>query len=331
MLAECPKFIGAGGEYADQGTLRHHALTELWDGKDFALLDLPEDQQDGVRWACDYIRLHAPLADYPIYFERQMSFVAPDGTAQDGTPDVVCGLDIFDLKWRERDYKSQMAAYAMMIMSSGPGYATVRVHVLYGESQRAEVLEFTHSTALATVRAVYDRVNNPGAQPTPCDYCGWCASAPTCPALLLRANAIAAGRPDWELEQYHASKIETAEQAGKFLRLVRRIAKWCESGEYHIKEMVEKQGIIPEGFETKTRRGNRFIPSVSSAFPLSTLPQEEFLHACSVSFTDLVETYSVFHSVSKSTAEKELEHKLGEALTRKKSSQSLVEIKPKKD
>lgn len=331
MLSECPKFIGAGGEFADQGTLRHHALSELWEERDFALLDLPEEQQDGVRWACDYIRLHAPISDYPIFFERKMSFVAPDESVQEGTPDVVCGWDVFDLKWRERDYTAQMAAYALLILHSGPGHATVRVHVLYGEPQRAEVLEFTHSTALATIRAVYDQVNDPAAQPTPCDYCGWCKSAPTCPALLARANAIAARRPDWELDQYHASQIEGAVQAGKALRLARRIAKWAEAVEHFCKDMVEKQGVIPEGFETKTRRGNRYIPSVSSAFPLSTLPQEEFLRACSVSFTDLVETYASFHSVPKTTAEKELERKLGEALTRKKSSQSLVEIKPKKD
>jgi hypothetical protein len=328
MLAQCPKFAGTGGEFAEAGTARHNALSEFMRDDSRLLLDeLEEEQRDAVIWAAEYIRMVAPMADHPIDFERTLSFTAPDFTEQPGTPDVVCHNHIFDLKWRWRDYTAQMAAYALMLIDKG--HAEVKCHLLFGENQTKQILTFDRTSALAVIEPIYAQVSDTGSQPKPCDYCGWCSRSATCPALTKQANAIAAGREDWELEQYHASKIDDPAEMAKALRLARAVIKWAEAIEHHAKEMAVKQGLTLPGFETKTRRGNRYIPSVIEAFPLSGLPQPEFLAACSVSFTDLVERYAAFHSTPKAASERELERKLGSALTRKNSSISLVEKKEK--
>jgi hypothetical protein len=94
--------------------------------------------------------------------------------------------------------------------------------------------------------------------------------------------------------------------------------------------MALKKGTVPVGFKLHTRRGKRKITSVIEAFPRCGLPQETFLAACEISFSSLVSAYKDFHKFPEAASERDIEQKLGELLTRNNSSQSLVEIKPKK-
>ena len=332
FLAQCPCWEsseGTGARDKDAGTLRHSLLKTMLDNPDqkqFAVEGLEPADVESVEWAAEYVRCHAPMSDHPLRVEYHVNPMDAEFKPlfeHGGTLDVACGNVLFDLKWRERDYGAQMAAYALDMFQEH-GFEEIIVHLLFGESKRAQVLKFTEAEALALVNGIIAKVNDPNKKPTPCDYCGWCSRRTTCPALLERANAVVAGRDDWKLDQWHASKIENAEQMGKALRLARQLSDWCESIEHHAKEMALKQGQIPVGFKVQTRQGNRFVSSVTDAFPLVGLPQAEFLKACDVKPSSLFEAYAAFNGLKKATAEKEVERKLGDKMQRKPSTVSLV-------
>jgi hypothetical protein len=329
-LSACPCFIGDGGNAdTERGTKRHELFS--------ALLSHPEQEPtipdgldeadiDGVKWAADYVRMHAPMSDYPLRLEYHVNPLTETFDPlfeRGGRLDAACGNHLFDLKWRRYDYRAQMCAYALDLFDEF-GFATVHVHLLFAESQRAEHFEITETEARQEVDKIICSVLDPNSKPRACDYCGWCANSVTCPVNADRVNAIAAGREDWALEQYHASKIEDPVEMGKALRLARQIADWCESVEHHALNMALKQGKVPGGFALKTRQGNRFISDLSGAFGAAGLPQPDFLKACECKLSRLTETYAAFHVLKKATAEREVCRKLGDLVQRKPSTQYLT-------
>jgi hypothetical protein len=334
MLAACPKWITDGDTVATSaGTNRHAALHAILTQEPTSdppneYLALDDSDRESVQWAADYVRLKAPMSEYPLECERKDFFVGPDFTRIEGTPDVVCGNHVFDLKSRQRDYTAQMAAYSLMRFERLPGAESVTVHLMYTESRRVQVLEFDREAAEAIVQRIQESVTAPEAGYTPCDYCGWCGARITCPALVARAGAVANGREDWHLEQYHSSQIDDPAEMGKALRMARHLADWCEAVEHRAKEMAIKDGKVPVGFKIQTRQGNRFIPDIKAAFAVAGLPQDEFLAACDVKFSALVDRHAAINGMKKAPAEREMERRLGDALQRKSPSVSLVAEKP---
>lgn len=347
MLAACPKWESAGGN-ADTtaGTDRHalyanrllraqlspdsspEAIAKHDAEAEAIKARLSEADIDGVEWAVAYTQTKAP-SEHHMRIEYHVNPLDSEFYPlfeNGGTLDVACGPVLFDLKWRERDYGAQMAAYALDIFQEF-GFSEIEVHLLFAESKRAQVFKFTEAEAATLVNNIVAAVKSPDAKAAPCDYCAWCARQLTCPAKLERVNAVIAGRDDWKLEQYHVSKIETAEEMGKALRLARQIADWAESVEFYAREMLIKKGITPTGFESKSRQGNRFITSVTDAFSRLGIPQETFLAACEIKPSAAFEAYAAFNGLKKATAEKEAERKLGDVIQRKPSTVSLVATK----
>lgn len=290
-------------------------------------LNLDDEQMDGVKWAEEYIRLHAPTTDHPIICERKREWTGPDFSDREGTPDVTCGNHIFDLKWRKRDYDAQMADYALAVMEEG-GFESVTVHLLYGAFKQVEVIHFDMASASLIVFRILEAANDPEAKPTPCDYCGWCAKRLTCSALWDRANAVVDNREDWSLENYHPSEILTAEEMGKALRLAKALKVLVESIEHHARELA-RNGIIAEGFKVQERKGNRFIASIMDAYSKAGIEQSDFLSACEIKFSSLVELHAAKEGIKKAAAEREMERRLGEVIQRKQSTVSLVSVKDK--
>lgn len=327
-LAQCPKFESGGtSDFAEAGTARHHALSAMLMNNDeslaFALPD--ESERDAVIWAADYIRLKAPTTDYPLRCEEKREWTGPDFSDREGTPDVTCGNHIFDLKWRRRDYTAQMADYALAVMEH-VCFESVTIHILYGAFKQIEVIQLDYATASRIVLDILTRANDPKSEPNPCDYCGWCAKRLTCNALLNRVNTVVENREDWRLASYHSSEILTAEEMGKALRLAKALGAWCEAVEHHAREMA-RNGIVPEGFKVQERKGNRFIASITEAYSRSGLSQEDFIAACEIKFSSLVELYAAQNGLKKAAAEREMERKLGEVVQRKNSTVSLVSVK----
>lgn len=306
-------------EQKQAGTLRHEALAAYLSGTEGWDANLDEHDAEGVAWAGEYIRCHAPMSEHPLQIEEKRTALTDSWEEITGTPDVTCGFALFDLKGRSIDtYAPQMAAYALMT-----GFAVVNVHVLYATEKKAKTWRIGRAAAMEVVERIIAKASDPNRQPTACDWCGWCSKRLTCPSVLKGVNAVVAARDDWYLDTYHSTEIETAEQMGKALTIARRLNEWCEAVEHHAREMVTKKGMVPTGFEVKTRRGSREIASVADAFGLAGLPQEAFLKACQVKFSKLVEVTAEFHGMKKAQAERDLDTKLASVIERKPSTQFL--------
>jgi len=349
MLAQCPKFesapstpnettegmtsvkgtpAGLRSEFIDQGLARHKAIATYLAGDEKSLDAFKDDERDNLIWAADYIKMVAPLRDHPLIIEKQRKAVLPNGQPIQGTPDIVCGDHVFDLKWRPRDYKPQMACYAWFVLDEGV-FHEVKAHLLFAQLQTHRVLRFDADSAWATIKPILEGVTAPFAVATPCTFCGWCAKKTTCEALTQQVNIALKSNPEWDLAQWHSSEMKTAQEMGLALKIARTLADWCESVEFHAKEMATKQGIVATGFSLKSRQGNRFIEDVAAAFQRANLPQDEFLKACSVKPKSLFDLYGAFHGLKKAAAEREVAQRLGEIIQRKDPIKMLVQEEQK--
>lgn len=364
ILAQCPQFASAGGSaYTEAGTLRHKAVEALFRAElniadeDYERLrsdilnDLESEDREAVEWASDYIKIHAPAADYPMLFERRVSpigddfqplfrrRISPEGEdfkaefEDGGTLDLECGPELFDFKSRPRDYWPQLAAYALALIQEH-GYAEVRCHVLFMVTRSYEVRVLTEADCWALITPIMENAGK--GEANPCDYCGWCAKQLTCPAKLKQVNAVVAGREDWALEQYHASQIQTPEEMGKALTLARSLNKWCEAVEHFAKEMVQKQGAVPAGYEVKPSKGKAYIADTAEAFRLAGLEQDTFLKCCDVwqntskKYPDklgLADALAQRDGIAKSRAAKIIKEKLSPVIMTGKDGIKLVPIK----
>jgi hypothetical protein len=336
-LAKCAQFIGGEGgrDLADRGILRHKYFAALLKSEAVTICDqLTDEERDGVAWAVDYVRSHANMSSWPLEIESKLKWDGADFEPRRGTADVKCGNEIFDLKWEVYDYEAQMADYACGLLQRG--HSMVTTHLLFAKRKSFQIQAWTQENAEKLVGEILKRAGK--ADATPCEYCGWCARQMTCPALTAKANEIASVRENvdeadkeafdrWLQDGAHASSLEDEAVAGRVLRIAREIKGWCESVEHHAKELAEKRGIVPSGFKIQSRQGNRFVRSVAEAYPLSGLPQTEFLAACEVKLSTLSEAYAAFHQLKKAQAERDLTGKLGDVIQRKASTISLVEEK----
>jgi hypothetical protein len=308
MLDECPKWEASeqiGQEWKQAGTDRHELCAAFLRGGEKALFCVDADEAEKVRWACKYVLDHAPISDFPLRIEETRKLIGPDFTElMQGTPDVTCGQHLFDFKSRERGYFLQMAAYSLMVMEEA-GFEYITVHLLFQETGRPRVYIISRRDAWKAITDVIAKVESADAKPSVCEYCSWCRHHLTCPAVLERVEAVARGR-EWEPSSYHASEINTAPEMGKALTLARQMAKWAKAVEFHAKEMAVKMGIVPAGFELKSRSGGSYIADVSAAFGLANLPQAEFMRACGLRINTskskkdqvgIVEIYHKFHGI----------------------------------
>lgn len=344
-LAQCPCFESGSSEYAEDGTERHHALSEHFAGDDSRLEMLDDDQVDAVRWAAEYIKVNAPMLDHRIDFEKKLKvqddslgFEDDDLANMVGTPDVVCGNHLFDLKWRERDYTAQMAAYVWMICGQGETNGPIKVHLLFGANKRAEVFTIDWRSAADIVIPIAARARNPERTPVLCDYCNWCAVKLTCPALKVRVDAVVSARPDWALEGYDTVFMTDGPEMAKALRIARKLKAWCEAVEWRAKELWTKEGVQIPGFELKERQARQYITDVTSAFNLSGLPQDKFLACCeprlntSKTYAEklgIIDVYAEQTGIKKAPAKKEVMRKLESVLKRGNPTVSLVDTKSK--
>ncbi len=317
-LAECPRFESGDTGYTDAGTDRHIALRKHFEGDDTMLDLLPDEDAEGVRWAADYIRVHAPASKQPLLWETETEVILEDYTRIPGTRDAVCGREIFDLKWRHSGYAPQMALYALSRIEELGG-GEVSVHLLYACFKRAEVLRFDREAALRILEPIAARVTSPSALPTPCSYCGWCDKKIKCTALNERAHAVNAGREDWKLQQYHASEIKSPTEMAKAKALSRQLRAWCDAVDYHALQLAVKQGLTIPGFEVKTKAGRSSCADVLGAFQATGLPAPDFLACCDLRLSTakdnpakkgLTDAYAAAKGLSKAAATRELKAKL---------------------
>jgi hypothetical protein len=327
-LSQCPCFESGSSEYADGGTMRHNGLSGLLQNPpdESELFFLPEEDQDGVRWAANYIKQHAP-SQYPIQSEVRGSFIDADFAWVPGTRDVVAGPHLFDLKWRRRDYSAQMAAYVLM----DDEHEEITVHVLYGESMHYDRYKITKDAALAIVDPIIAKAKDPERKPTPCEYCSMCALRLTCKAHIERAQAVVQGREDWPIavKQFHATQITTPEEMAQLLEWAEYLERWAKGIKWRAVQMWEKEGVAIPGCKLKENRGKKFITDMQAAFESSGLPLDRFLKCLKANWKDLESLYTELNKGprTKKATVAELTKKLEPYISRPKSKFTVVTIK----
>jgi hypothetical protein len=357
MLAQCPRFESGGDrEFADDGTRRHEALAENLKAHCRSMeldepvaaplmAELDEESAEAVQWAADYIRLHAPMSDYPLRIEERVHPLRSDFTPyfeNGGTADAICGSHLFDFKWRERNYDEQLAAYALALCEQG--HETVTVHILFGATRRAQSYKLDEESARALVDGVIEKATAPDAQPSPCDYCGWCAHRLTCKPYLRTVKRVAEGYADEPLlsqvKTWHPSDITTPEEMALVLTIKRKLLDgWGKSVEFHAKEMakemVEKQGLQLPGYELKSSEGKQHVSDVAAAHEALGLPVSDFLKCCALRLNSskkypdrvgVTDAWAAANGVKKTPAKKRVTEKLGALITRGKPSMKLKAV-----
>ena len=326
---ECPKFkSGAPRDFTFDGTLRHEALESMWNHPAKLLapewIDRLDDQSiEGIQWAFDFISVKAPMIDYPLEIEKRVEILDNDlNFLTRGRLDYQCGPVIFDPKWRRRNYLEQMACYALSAIQMG--HEKVTVYCLFMECQKAEKHVFDEARCWEIISPIIEAGDDPEAHAIPCDYCNWCDNILSCLGTNGRVKAVTDGREDWELDQYHPSRITEPEEMNKAIDVARAVKAWADSVEFHAKKMNMKEGVDFEDYYVQSRKGNRYITSVSEAFGKVTMPQDEFLRCCEVNFSKLVNWQKVTHGLSDKAAKNKVESDLGDACQRQPNSYSII-------
>lgn len=284
--AKSPRWESSGpSAVTEAGNDRHTALEELFHNKREVYELLPEHEQEAVLWAFDYVRsVITPGAT--IHTEFGLEVRRGAALVLRGTADVVVGDQLFDLKWTERNYSEQMAAYALGVMQL-QGFQKVTVHIMYGDTRRVQRYDITREEAEGLVYPILDAVANPN---TPCkasEYCSWCKHHATCPVIVGHVNTVAKGLQMVPLEDFHLATLDNVAAA---LNLAHIASEWASAVQDKARDLAVQGFKIP-GYTLKERSGAREIdPSlINHAFERLGLPQEVFLSACKVSITKLVD------------------------------------------
>lgn len=257
-LAECPCYEGSpvAGPAAERGTLLDSAFRAELLGSDerHAIADrMSSDENAAVAWAVAMVRAMAG---------RERVLAAEDDcrvamAGMGGTADAIVperGI-LFDLKTgARRNYREQLAAYALGLMQAHFA-AEWTAHLLYCDLREVETLRFTYDGAEETVEAVVQAFHDPGRQPVPCEYCGWCARADTCPArLAVVAQTLPAAAPGFDFE----AVVSDPERLGAFLAACAVVEDFRERARKAAIGRLKDGGAVP-GWRLVTRKGAEFV------------------------------------------------------------------------
>lgn len=329
---------GEAGPDAERGTLQHAAVREIveiaiWNDPDRPAPtwdQLTEAERDNVEWVVGKLTEYFSVEQLKAAkWEQRVTVLDDDfnvvtyGTADFIVPGIICDLK-FGL---ERDYSAQMAAYALGEMQR-LGTKSIAVTILYGRLRKGEPMEIRYDDAKRTVDSIIARRADPERRPVPCDYCGWCAKAATCPALIETALTVAAGRGEAapaEITTYHPSEVTDPEQMALLLRLADQMEAFAKSVKFHGKALAASGADIP-GWTLKDRKGKTGVADVMTAYELTGLDPAAFIGACSVSIPKLAKAFGAARNLKTAAARRELEKTLNGVLTFGAPSKVLTKI-----
>ena len=266
-LAVCPCYESAAtaGPAAARGTRLDAAFREHLCGADPQPDALTADEYAAVQWAVSVVRSIAGR-------ERILAREDDCRTAMlglEGTADAVVPARqaLFDLKTGlRRNYREQMAAYALGFMETH--FAdTWSAHLLFCDLRELESHTFRHAEARDLVEAVIRAVEDPAREPVPCDYCGWCARADTCPARRALADeGLRATDPGFDFE----AVVTDPAELGRFLAACTVVDEFRSRAKAIAQQRLEDGGALP-GWRLVTRRGAEFVDSLTVGHHIQAL------------------------------------------------------------
>ena len=186
-----------------------------------------------VIWSAQYIM--SVVGRKKLITEERISVMRDGEEITFGWLDGYCKGHLFDLKTgQKRDYKQQMAAYALGVMQKY-GDKELTCHLVYSRFKGVDKFSLTREQAEDIVYAIVDSVNDPTRSPWPCEYCAWCARKESCTALKHFAYTIGGQMDAMKHINLNAPLKPAVRQ--RLLSIVDAVENWSEG----IREKVNKE------------------------------------------------------------------------------------------
>ena len=261
-LAECALYTSAPGASAaaERGTLIDKAIRELLQDDPTTFDTLTADDQAVARWGADEIRVLS--GGYYVETREEHLGMEVPGLSRPGTADAVClrARWVADIKTGQvRNYRQQLAAYALACMHEHFADSWT-AHVIYVDQRLRRTYEVTREQAEATVSNLIAEASSRHAEPTPNEYCGWCAHRDGCRALVRQSSeALALVMSPTSLteirERILANPVELSAFAANWKLAEKQIAEPVIDA---LKERLAAGEEIP-GWKVTTGAGRQFV------------------------------------------------------------------------
>ncbi len=231
-LDECTVFVPTenAGPAAQRGTNIDLAIRTLICGDTNAYHALPPEDRPAAKWGADKLIELAGL--HHIETREEYLGMCVPGLSRPGTADAVCAPArwVADIKTgANRDYRGQLSAYSLACMDEHFAEEWT-AHVVFVDLRLVRSWKFTREAAEARLADTIARITSPDAQPTPGEYCGWCANRDTCKALVRQSTealALVAGTTSLTeiRERLLANPVELSAFAANWKTAEKEIAK----------------------------------------------------------------------------------------------------------
>lgn len=294
-LHSCPCYVGKPGTSAaaERGTRVDAWIRAALAGDESYKGKAPADELRAVEWAVAKVR---DLAMSEEVYTREEDCRAESALPKiyvNGTMDTVCpALSwLVDYKTGQiRDYKAQMAAYALacMEMYFADDWTA---HLLFADQREVVTYRFTAAEA----RAYLEEVTSGAVAPSPCDYCTWCARYTSCPALNAMAQqalataaelpaptpaAVSTAKRGDLVPSVLAPILADTEKAAAFCDAVDVVTGWAEIVKQSVKDKIAASGGRTLGRWTlSTCKGRESVPPDVVGHYIKELGFDSVLHA----------------------------------------------------
>ena len=262
-LAQCIHYepIPIDSESRKRGTLIHEYAAKIL--RDQPIGSVPMEQVNAVgcaEWIAKEVRrtlseirgieYRVKIMDYMEVPPETITYGTADAWGYDGL-----GLALVDAKsGKERDYKEQMAVYALGLMDE-QREEICRCIVLYCDSKTLDVYTFSLREAEQIVFGIISRVQAGVEEPQENDYCSFCAKRPTCPVWVIPAEEALAIASDktFDLESLKQDPVKLGEFWDKWTK-AKKLVDDAKLREAALEYLNADEKSIP-GWEAKWVNG----------------------------------------------------------------------------
>lgn len=281
-LDACPVFKSADGysAAAQRGTAIDAAIRYLLIDDPTHYDALAAEDKPAAKWGADKLRELG--AGYHVETREEYLAMACPLLSQTGTADAVClrAAWVADIKTGQpRDYKAQLAAYALACMDDHFAEEWT-AHVVYVDQFTVRSYPFTRATAELTVGRIVERATSPTAEPVPGEFCSWCAHRDSCTALVRQSReALALVSSPTTLTEIRdrilASPVEMSAFAANWKTAEKEIAKPVLEA---LKTRLVEGEEIP-GWKVSQSAGRQFVEATAIARAARDLSPETLILA----------------------------------------------------
>jgi hypothetical protein len=267
-LAECALFTGTPGSSpaAERGTLLDRALRELFldDPTTFDTLDA--EDKAAVEWGVAELRTLS--GGYHVETREEHLGMEVPGLSKPGTSDAACvrAKWVADIKSGQvRNYRQQLAAYALACMQEHFANSWT-AHVVYIDQRVRRTYDFTREQAEAWVSNTIAEASSPFAEPTPNEYCGWCANYNTCKAIVRQSSeALALVQSETSLSEIRDGILSDPIQLSTFVSNWKLAEKAIADPAIDALKAKLSDGEEIPGWKVTTGAGRQFVEAEAIA------------------------------------------------------------------